>query len=976
MARLLKSLMLATLWVFISGVPARASDPVPPASSLLRAHFTIEEGLPGSVVGQMVQTHDGFLWLVINGVQLARFDGKSFHMFETPVVWSLAVAPNGDLWVGGLQHLIRVPSSSFNQSTLAEAVSYHPGPGKANDVPVIRFTRNGVMWIGTSAGLFRYEGDQFVPVGPRVLTRYIDEAPDGNLLVITAQGFMELNGTEIVPHPNLAVELGVKDNDIFQVLKDRRGNIWYCTGSGVARESGGRIEHLEALGGRSALRAFEDPQGNIWIAKEEGLFRATSAGLELVAADMQAKAFYNDRDGNVWVGTNGDGLFRFKERAIRMFTTDDGLPNNVQMTVIAAHDGSIWSGANCGGLSRFDGTRFQTFNDKNGLGNTCVWAIAEDANHDLWIGTWGGGAYHFHNGIFTQFSKNEGMADDRVTSIVAARDGSIWFATQNGLTRLRNGQFRTYTKADGLSANLIMRVLEDRDGVIWVGGGEGVDRLVGDRFEKLTSVPKSLAAIPFGSDRDGGLFVFFDDATVTLRIDKAGVQRITELLTPVGMIESEQGELWFRGNAIVRVPPGSFVRSRPHDEPLDFESFSTADGLTTAEATHPGQSMGLARDGKLWAATPKGLAMLDLHRLTLTKSKPSIYLTDVSIGRKTERAGREIVLPPGTSHFEIHFAAVEIAAPEKIRMQYRLDGVDSEWLDAPPNPVAIYSNIPIGKHALRIRSSNRNGIWDRQGVVFMVTQQPYFYQTRWFVAAMITLGIMLAVLIYRLRVAQISRQMSARFDERLAERTRVARELHDTLLQTVQGSKMVADHALKNTADHTRMVRAMEQLSTWLTQATEEGRAALQSLRASTTERNDLAEAFRRVIDECRGATNAAISFSVNGKSREMHPVVRDEIYRIGYEAIRNACAHSGGNRVEIMLEYAHDLTLRVSDNGGGIDAEIVEQGKDGHFGLRGMRERAGRISSKFTLVSSPTSGTLITLLVPGRVAFRTGTSV
>ena len=231
-------------------------------------------------------------------------------------------------------------------------------------------------------------------------------------------------------------------------------------------------------------------------------------------------------------------------------------------------------------------------------------------------------------------------------------------------------------------------------------------------------------------------------------------------------------------------------------------------------------------------------------------------------------------------------------------MQYRLDGVDSEWLDAPPNPVAIYSNIPVGTHALRIRASNRNGIWDRQGVVFSITQQPYFYQTRWFVAAMIALGVLLVVLIYRLRVAQISRQMSARFDERLAERTRVAREIHDTLLQTVQGSKMVADHALKNSADHTRMVRAMEQLSTWLAQATEEGRAALHSLRASTTEKNDLAEAFRRAIDECGRATSAEISFSVNGDSREMHPVVRDEIYRIGYEAIRNACAHSGGDRV------------------------------------------------------------------------------
>src|SRR5262249_38227522 len=193
-------------------------------------------------------------------------------------------------------------------------------------------------------------------------------------------------------------------------------------------------------------------------------------------------------------------------------------------------------------------------------------------------------------------------------------------------------------------------------------------------------------------------------------------------------------------------------------------------------------------------------------------------------------------------------------------------------------------------------------------------------QTRWFAAAMVALGVLMAGLFYRLRVRQISKAMSARFDERLAERTRVARELHDTFLQTVQGSKMVADHALKNPADHVRMVRAMEQLSTWLAQATEEGRAALNSLRASTTEKNNLAEAFRRAIDECRRESSLEISFSVKGDFREMHLVVRDEIYRIGYEAIRNSCAHSGGDRLEVTLVYAHDLTLRISDNGSGID--------------------------------------------------------
>ena len=968
-------LAFAALWLLTLVVPARALDPNQPASSFIRTHFTTDKGLPGTVVGQMVQTQDGFLWMIINGIDLCRFDGKNFYIFDKPPSWTLAVGPDGDLWVGGLQDLRRIRVSNFNQFTLTDSTSYHPRPGLESDVTVLRFTRNGVLWVGTSGGLFRYEGDQFVPVGPRVLTYNIDETPDGNLLVINKEGFMELKGTEVVPHPELAAELG-KDNRLFQVMKDSRGITWYCTGNGLLRETNGRIEKLGAFGpdGHNTFRAYEDQQGTIWITRHEGLFRATSADLEVVAPGMQVRNLFSDRDGNLWVATNGDGLYRFSDPKVRMFTTNDGLPNNVLMTVIAAHDGSVWTGANCGGLSRFDGTRFQTYNEQSGLANSCVWAIAEDANRDLWIGTWGGGAFRYHNGNFTQYSTSQGMADERVTSIVAARDGSIWFATQNGLTRLQNGQFRTFTTADGLSKNLIMRVFEDRAGVIWVGGGGGVDRLVGDRFENFTSVPQKVA-IPYGEDRDGGFFVNFADESVTLRIDKGRVENLTELVPLYDMVETEQGELWFRGNAIFRLAPGSFARSRRHDEPLDYETFSTADGLTTAEVTSPGLSMAFSRDGKVWGATPKGLAMIDIHRLPATNTKPSIYLKDVTIGRNKQHAGREIVLPPGTNHVEIDFAAVEISSPEKIRLQYRLDSVDSEWLDAGPDAQAIYSRIPVGTHALHIRASNRNGIWDRQGVVFSFTQQPYFYQTRWFVAAMITLGIMLVVLIYRLRVAQISRMLSARFDERLAERTRVAREIHDTFLQTVQGSKMVADHALKNPADHTRMVRAMEQLSTWLAQATEEGRAALISLRGSTTEKNDLAEAFRRAIDECGRGSSVKISFSVNGNFRELHPVVRDEVYRIGYEAIRNSCTHSGGNHLEVTLEYARDLTLRISDNGVGIDSEVVEKGKEGHFGLPGMKERAERIGGKFTLHSSPHSGTTITLVVPGRTAFSTRTS-
>ena len=215
------------------------------------------------------------------------------------------------------------------------------------------------------------------------------------------------------------------------------------------------------------------------------------------------------------------------------------------------------------------------------------------------------------------------------------------------------------------------------------------------------------------------------------------------------------------------------------------------------------------------------------------------------------------------------------------------------------------------------------------------------------------------------------RVIELRMEERLSERTRISRDLHDTFLQTIQGSKLVADDALDRSMDPARMRRVMEQLSIWLGQATEEGRAALNSLRASATETNDLAEAFRRAIEECRMQSSMNASLSVVGIARNMHPIVRDEVYRIGYEATRNACLHSQASQLQVELTYAHDLSLRVSDNGIGMDPAVVDRGREGHFGIQGMRERAARIVGKLTVVSSASSGTEVKLVVPGGIVYR-----
>ena len=306
-----------------------------------------------------------------------------------------------------------------------------------------------------------------------------------------------------------------------------------------------------------------------------------------------------------------------------------------------------------------------------------------------------------------------------------------------------------------------------------------------------------------------------------------------------------------------------------------------------------------------------------------------------------------------------------------MRFRYKLEGRDTDWQEAGTRRQAFYSDLRPGKYRFRVIACNNDGVWNDDGATLDFSIAPAWYQTNWFRLLSVITGLFVAWYSYRLRVRQIARGISARFDERLAERTRLARELHDTFLQTIQGSKMVADDALEQAGDPVRLRRAIEQLSVWLGQATQEGRAALNSLRTSTTEKNDLAGALRRAAETCQLRESAAATFSVVGDARDMHPIVRDEIYRIGYEAIRNACLHAEASRLEVELRYAHDLSVRVKDDGVGIDPVVIAEGKDGHFGLKGMRERADRIGANLTIVSSANTGTEITLVVPGGIVFR-----
>jgi signal transduction histidine kinase len=280
--------------------------------------------------------------------------------------------------------------------------------------------------------------------------------------------------------------------------------------------------------------------------------------------------------------------------------------------------------------------------------------------------------------------------------------------------------------------------------------------------------------------------------------------------------------------------------------------------------------------------------------------------------------------------------------------------------------MASYTTLPKGKYTFRVQGATSRGAWSEPGASLEIEILSPWWGTWWFTATYVTLILVLILSAYLYRVHQIASQFSMRLEERVSERTRLARELHDTLLQTIQSSKMVAENALDETTDFTGMRLAMDRLARWLGQATEEGRAALNSLRISTVHKNDLLESMQAATEELASRTSLKIAFAATGDAREMYPLLSEEIYLIGCEAIRNACLHSQADRVDVELIYAKDFVLRVSDNGKGVPVQFVDGGKQGHFGLRGMRERAARIGGEFSLDTSSTSGTRVTLRIPG----------
>jgi ligand-binding sensor domain-containing protein/signal transduction histidine kinase len=976
-------------------VPRSAQSAVTPRhpTDYIRSDFTVENGLPDNVVDAIVETENGLLWV---GTQsgLASFDGREFTAVNLQTagspaqgsVHSMVESSAGDLWVGTDAGVVRIPKAALDQFSPQPLTFYHLGSGPSDQVQTLLQTRDGKLWAGTNRGLYREESGKFVELIPDIAVNRIVETLDGRLLVLGNAKIFEWDGHKAVPRPDLSASAGVPEDHIFDIFQDQDGTTWYSTHEGLVRRGSQALPQLRPVSVATTptfRRPYRDLDGNLWVLNLTGVYRIDGDVMEdSPVVNLEPRCLEIDREGGYWVGTNGSGLIHFKPRTVHMFTTADGLSSNIPMALLASHDGRLWIGGNCG-LSVYDGKRFASYKESDGLGNTCVWTLAEDRNRDMWIGTYGGGLFRFRDGRFVHYGTEQGLVNGIVLQVVVADDNSLWIGTPYGISHMQNGHFRNYSTAEGLSSDQILNIHQDHSRTIWVATQGGIDRLVGDRFVPFSPVqPQDRPlSMRFAEDSLGNLYTADSPKGVSL-IRNNQLIAVNEELRVLDMVESPQHDLWFSGtNGIVRIRLNDLKSAWSDQEaPLNYEIIDRSDGLNSVQCSGGYPNMTITPDNRLWVGTVKGLAMLDLAHLAGASRRPKVFIGDIIVGTTKLFAGSGAILPAGTHRVELHLAAVDLASPEKVRLQYRLDEVDAGWLDASASRTAVYTNIPVGSHNFHVRASRSDGVWDREGIVYTITQRPYFYQTMWFRAGCVAAIVLLLWGFYQLRLWQLESQYSVRLEERVRERTRIARELHDTLLQSLHGllfQFQAARNMLPRSPENA--MKGLDEAILGTEQAIAESRDAIHDLRSQLVAQGDLAQLLTEVGEELagvQGENQESPSFDVvvEGEPETLSPMIQREVYNIARELIRNGFHHANAHRIEVEIRYGkNQLRMRVRDDGKGIDSKILEGSRrPGHWGLPGVRERARRIGSQLDFWSQPGAGTEVELTVPTAIAYET----
>jgi signal transduction histidine kinase/ligand-binding sensor domain-containing protein len=970
--------------------PVFALDPALDISQYAHTAWKIGgTGFARGPINAMAQTPDGYI-LLGTDFGLLRFDGVRTVPWQPPpdqqlpsnYVSGLLVGRDGTLWIGTLKGLV-----SWKQGKLT------PYPEFAGDaISQILEDREGSIWIGgfgvrklcaIRKGHVQCFGQDTIQ---NVSALYEDSK--GNLWVGTEEGIWQWQ-----PGPPKFYPLPRQTNFIRGLAEDDNGALLIGIRNGLQRLVDGKIESAYPFPGSAkdaeVSRLRRDRDGAVWIATSRGLVHVHQRQIDVFAqsdglSSEKVQNLFEDREGNIWVVTP-TGLDSFREFAIVTSFVDQGLLSNSVLSVLGAKDGTVWIGTGRGLNRWIDGHVTSPSTGTGGRGSLTgrtVDSLFEDDRGRIWISAADETGY-LENDQFISIASVPGS----VSSIAQDVQGNIWMVhQQQGLLRLSrddtvqkfswamlgrrdsarivladhkqaglwlgfvqsgtayfaDGQIRaSYTTSDGLADGAVSEFGLEPDGTLWVATDGGLSRLKNGHFATLTSKN--------GLPCDGVHWIIEDDA------------HSTWLHMPCGLVRIPGSELdaWTaaadRGNDAQHTIHGTVF-----DSGDGVKSWAASGGIRPQVAK--------SSDGKLWFRNQEGVGVVDPRHLAFNNVPPPVHVEQVIADHKDYDVNAPLRLPPRMRDLQIDYTALSFVAPEKVRFKYKLEGMDDNWQDAGNRRQAFYTNLAPRNYRFRVIASNNSGVWNETGASFDFSVDPAYYQTTWFRLSVVAGFLVLIAAVYQLRM----RQVAQRFDLRMQERMRVAQDLHDTLLQGCLSAAMRLHLAVDNLPDDAPLKEPLTQIQQLMTRVLDEGRVALRGLRFADSDKHDLEQAFLRTPDETAPGNEVAFRVAVEGRRRPLHPLIRDEVYRIGREAILNAFRHAHAQNIEVEIDFMpKQLRVLVRDDGSGIDPALASSGREGHFGLSGMRERADRIGGRLTVSSRSTVGTEIDLTVPGKIAFQ-----
>lgn len=925
-------------------LPLRASamDPARALTQYVHRAWTIENGLPHNMVTAVAQTDDGYLWF---GTEdgLARFDGVRVTVFnsintpllEAPNIGALFRDHTGALWIGGGRGVLRYRNGRFESVPGTKGVFYVYSVTEAGDGRIafgswlkgLYWYRDGKVehdpnvpsnvytlcscgdkvWIGTEAGLFRNEHgvtSQIPGIEGPILGMHCTKE---GVYTGGDAGVAFFDGTRVTnPAPDL--------RDVVAVLVDRHATLWIGTRNGVWRRTGDGA--LTRIG--------------------------TEAGL----SSNYAHVLFEDAEGTLWVGTALGGVNQLYDGVFLRYTAREGLSDTEVFSVVQDRDGTIFAGTQHGGINRFEKNHWTPVTK----GPSDINALWPDPDGSLWIASDGGGLQRLKDGVLRVWTQRDGIANDSVLSLQRTRDGALWIGTGDGLTSFKDGRFRNYGIDDGLPGRIVIALHEDREGRLWAMTGDGGAAVYdGTRFRHVpisSSHPVDAAVCMYDSS-DGDSW--FGSRKGLHRIHNGHVFIYTAVHglisgTISSIFEDGAGFLWFS------VPTGLFrVARNALDDVMEGRAarvhtvlYGVHDGLPGAIVPAVSAATWRASDGRVWMSTGQGVAILDPRSpLPALRTPPLVEETRVD-GQPAPVGEPFITMKADQIRVEFRYSAPTPIRAESIRFRYRLDGYDTDWVEAGERRTAEYTNLPPGNYRFTVQASDDGSVWKTAAAPIRIRRLPAIYQTPWFIATCAGVIVLLAWLAHerRLRVVRL------RHEAVHSERRRIALEFHDTLATGVTGAMLHLQGALDRLDDADRASEHLQISRGLLATSLNEAKRALYDLHAENIE---LAEACRTMTRNLTRGLSVAGTFEVRGEPRPLRrPGIEHHLLRIGQEAFTNALRHSGARNVAMILEFASStVTLTVRDDGQGSGEFTVDELAERSHGIRGMRERAETIQAK-----------------------------